>query len=166
MVAPRIVFDHGFAIHREERMTATIEARLRHLHDLEDIRSLLVASARALDERDIGAYSRLFAKDGEWHGGLGLAKSPERIREMIERALNGVPSEKHKGAFHLMSNMMINIDEDTATAWSRWTWFVPNPDGAPSAARAGYYDDILIREAGHWRFLRRQATTQLCTSPL
>jgi SnoaL-like protein len=145
-------------------MAFTIEARLRHLEDLEEIRSLLIAYGRTLDDRDLGAYSRLFAEEGEWHGGLGSAKSPTGIRDMLEKALGGVPSGEYKGAFHLMSNMVINIDGDTATAWSRWTWFVPDAGGAPTAARAGHYDDSLIRESGHWRFLRRQAITQLRAS--
>ena len=146
-------------------MALTIEARLRHLEDLEEIRSLLIQYGRSLDDRDFGTYSRLFAEEGEWHGGLGSAKSPAGIREMLEKALGGVPSEKYRGAFHLMSNMVINIDRDTATAWSRWTWFVPDAGGgAPTAARAGHYDDSLIRESGHWRFLRRQAITELRAS--
>lgn len=145
-------------------MALTIEARLRRLEDLEEIRSLLIEYGRALDDRDFGAYSRLFAEEGEWHGGLGSAKSPAGIHDMLEKALGSVASEKYKGAFHLMSNMMIHFDGDTATAWSRWTWFVPDAGGAPMAARAGHYDDSLIRESGHWLFLRRRAITHLRAS--
>jgi hypothetical protein len=142
-------------------MALTIEARLRRLEDIEGIRSLLIEYGRTLDERDFAAYSRLFAKEGEWHGGLGSAKSPAGIREMLETTLGNLPSAEHEGAFHLMSNMIIDIDGDTATAWSRWTWFVPDDGGAPTAARAGHYDDLLIRESGHWRLLHRRAITHL-----
>jgi hypothetical protein len=145
-------------------MALTVEARLHHLEDLEEIRSLLIAYGRTLDDRDLSANSRLFAEEGEWHGGLGSAKSPTGIREMLEKALGGAPLGKYKGAFHLMCNMVINVDGDTATAWSRWTWFVPDAGGAPTAARAGHYDDSLIRESGRWRFLRRQAITHLRAS--
>ena len=147
-------------------MATTVAARLRYLEDLEEIRTLLLAYGRTLDERDLAGYSLLFAGDGEWQGGLGAAKTPAGIRAMLEKALGPVPSGKFQGAFHIMSNMLIAIEGDSATAWSRWTWFIPGSDGAPQAARAGHYDDILIREAGRWRFKRRLAVTDLRAATL
>src|SRR5262249_29539302 len=53
---------------------STVEARLQRLEDIEEIRLLLLDYGRFLDARDLAAYSRLFAKDGEWVGGFGSAK--------------------------------------------------------------------------------------------
>jgi hypothetical protein len=50
---------------------SSLEARLQHLEDLEEIRLLLTNYGRFLDTRDFSSYSQLFAKDGEWIGGLG-----------------------------------------------------------------------------------------------
>ena len=51
-------------------MGPTLEDRLRQLEDKEEIRDLLNEYGRTLDRRDLAAYSRLFAADGEWEGAL------------------------------------------------------------------------------------------------
>ena len=43
-----------------------LSARMQRLEDMEEIRTVLLNYGRYLDARDFGAYSRLFAKDGEW----------------------------------------------------------------------------------------------------
>jgi hypothetical protein len=59
--------------------------------------------------------------------------------------------------YHLLSNFVITVNGDTATAWSRWTFVVPGEKGAV-ISQAGRYDDMLVREDGHWRFKRRTAS--------
>ncbi len=139
-------------------MGPTLEDRLRRLEDKEEIRDLLNEYGRTLDRRDLSAYSRLFAADGEWEGGLGAAKTPEGIRSMLEAAIGPGPP-RFAGAYHIMSNMVISVDGEEATAWSRWTWVTQGPEGQPTVTRAGYYDDSLVREDGRWKFRRRVAAT-------
>ncbi|HET9968721.1 MAG TPA: hypothetical protein VFQ68_10830 [Streptosporangiaceae bacterium] len=38
---------------------------------------------------------------------------------------------------------------------------VKGGDGPPALCKLGHYDDQLIREAGWWRFLRREAPTDI-----
>ena len=52
---------------------ASLAARLQKFEDKEEIQNLLLDYGRHLDNRDFAAYSRLFAKDGEWVGGFGTA---------------------------------------------------------------------------------------------
>jgi hypothetical protein len=59
--------------------------------------------------------------------------------------------------YHLLSNFVITVKGDTATAWSRWAFVVPGQQGA-TIAQAGRYDDELVRENGRWRFKRRVAS--------
>ena len=66
--------------------------------------------------------------------------------------------------YHLLSNFEIDVQGDTATAWSRWAFVVPGPDKKPVIAQGGYYDDTLVRENGRWRFKRRTASTDLPSS--
>ena len=54
--------------------------RLRRLEDAEQIRQLNLEYRRHLDARDLDAYGRLFAEDGEWLGGTGYGKGPAGIR--------------------------------------------------------------------------------------
>jgi hypothetical protein len=54
-----------------------------------------------------------------------------------------------------MSNFKIDVNGDTATATSRWT-FVSAARG-PGIQVAGRYEDRLAREDGVWKFKSRQA---------
>ena len=138
---------------------ASLAARLQRLEDIEEIRTLLLDYGRHLDARDLPAYSRLFAKDGEWVGGFGSAQGPAGIQAFMEKNLGTGPNRTN--TYHLLTNFQIDVKGDTATAWSRWTFVTPGQDGRPVIAQAGRYDDILVRESGRWRFKRRVASSDL-----
>ena len=138
---------------------ASIAARLQRLEDMEEIRALLLDYGRFLDSRDLPAYSRLFAKDGEWVGGFGSVQGPAGILAFMEKNLGTGPNRNN--SFHILSNFVIDVKGDTATAWSRWTFIVPGTDGKPVISQSGRYDDTLIRESGRWRFKRRVASNDI-----
>lgn len=125
------------------------------LADIENIRMLLMRYGRLLDDRKLEDYSRLFAREGEWTGGFGGAKGPANILAMMNKAFASFPSDPGNRNYHILTNVMIDLDGDHAKAWSRWTFMVPGPDKKPSAMVAGRYEDDLIREDGQWKFLRR-----------
>jgi len=129
--------------------------RLQQLEDEREIRGLLLAYGRHLDDRDFAAYSRLFARDGEWVGGFGSVAGPADIQAFMEENMGTGPNTA--GNYHLMSNFVIDVDGDNATAWSRWAFVVPGERGA-AISQAGRYDDTLVREDGRWRFQRRVAS--------
>lgn len=135
-----------------------VAARIQRLEDTEEIRRLLLNYGRYLDARDFAAYSRLFARDGEWVGGFGTVKGPAAIQAFMEKNIPG-PNRDHN--YHLLTNFVIDVHGDTATAWSRWTFVVPGPDKRPAMAQGGRYDDTLVREDGHWKFKRRVASNDL-----
>jgi uncharacterized protein (TIGR02246 family) len=119
----------------------------------------LLDYGRFLDARDLVAYSRLFAKDGEWVGGFGSARGPEEILAFMQKNLGTGPNRGN--TYHILSNFEIVVDRDTATAWSRWTFITPTADGKPVISQAGRYDDVLVREDGRWRFKRRAASNDI-----
>ncbi len=133
----------------------SLEARLQRFEDKEEIEQLLLDYGRHLDDRDFAAYSRLFAADGEWAGGFGSVTGPANIQAFMEKNLGTGPNRA--GNYHLLSNFVITVDGETATAWSRWAFVVPGERGA-TIAQAGRYDDTLVRENGRWRFKRRVAS--------
>lgn len=134
----------------------SLAARLQQLEDKEAIRNLLLDYGRHLDSRDFAAYGRLFAKDGEWVGGFGTASGgPAGIQAFMEKSMGTAPNQAKN--YHLLSNFVITVNGDTATAWSRWAFVVPGERGA-AIAQAGRYDDTLVRENGRWRIKRRVAS--------
>ena len=134
----------------------SIESRLRALEDKEEIAQLLIDYGRHLDSRDLAAYASLFATDGEWVGGFGtIGGGPPAIQAFMEKAMGTGPNRAKN--YHLLSNFVIDVKGDTATAWSRWAFVVPAEKGAV-IAQAGRYDDTLVKENGRWRFKRRVAS--------
>jgi uncharacterized protein (TIGR02246 family) len=137
------------------RQTADLVQRI---DDRASIERLLVEYGRTLDARDFKGYSELFAKDGVWSGGMGTVQGPAAIQAFMEKAIPG-PNTAHN--FHILSNFAIDVNGDTATAWSRWTFMVPGPNNTAVAAQSGRYDDTLVREDGRWKFKRRVASNDI-----
>ena len=135
--------------------SSALSARLKKFEDKEEIQNLLLDYGRHLDNRDFAAYSHLFAKDGEWVGGFGSVAGPANIQAFMEKNMGTAPNRAKN--YHLLSNFVITVNGDTATAWSRWAFVVPGERGA-AISQAGRYDDTLVREDGHWRFKRRVAS--------
>jgi uncharacterized protein (TIGR02246 family) len=135
---------------------ASVASRLQRFEDKEEIQNLLLDYGRHLDNRDFAAYSKLFAKDGEWVGGFGtVTGGPAGIQAFMEKAMGTQPNRAKN--YHLLSNFVITVNGDTATAWSRWAFVVPGERGA-AISQAGRYDDTFVREDGRWRFKRRTAS--------
>jgi hypothetical protein len=146
------------AILRAQQSTA---ARIQRLEDFEEIRTLLTDYGRFLDAHDLVAYSHLFASDGEWVGGFGTGKGPAGIQALMEKNLGVTAKGKPGSTYHLLTNFLIDVQGDTATAWSRWNFVVTSADNKPSILYGGHYDDTLFREAGHWKFKRRVAVNDI-----
>jgi uncharacterized protein (TIGR02246 family) len=131
----------------------SLAARLKVFEDKAEIEALLLDYGRHLDSRDFAGYASLFAKDGQWIGGFGTVKSAD-IQSFMEKAMGLQNTAKN---YHLLSNFVITVKGDTATAWSRWAFVVPGQQGA-AIAQAGRYDDELVRENGRWKFKKRVAS--------
>ena len=158
-LAAWILLTVAFASSAGAQNNAALAGRLQRLEDIEEIRTLLLDYGRFLDARDLPAYSRLFAKDGEWVGGFGSAQGPAGILAFMEKNLGTGPNRGN--TYHILSNFVIDVKGDTATAWSRWTFITPAADGKPVISQAGRYDDTLVRENGKWRFKRRTASNDI-----
>ncbi len=137
----------------------------RELSDREEIRTLLVNYGRYLDARQLEDYANLFAEEGVWVGGFGAAVGREAILEMMQGSLGPSGEVPDNPGFHVMTNMIVDTDGDTATAWSRWTFYLKGPDGMPIVGSAGRYEDTLVRRGGEWKFLRRKTNADLYYRP-
>jgi len=142
---------------------AELTKRVDAIEDRQAILAVLVRYGRLLDEKDLVGYSNLFAADGVWEGGIGSAKGPEGIREMLETVFGRVEPGQYGSDYHIMSDFEIDVDGDSATSWSRWTWIIEGNDGKPTAQRSGHYEDKLVKVGGEWRFKYRLTVTELPT---
>jgi uncharacterized protein (TIGR02246 family) len=142
-----------------------VEERLRALEDREAIHRLFMAYAAALDARDMEAYAALFARDGEWWGGTGYARTPDGIRSMLEERLGPNPPAPGPTHRHVISNEQIELDGDSATAVSTWSLVTRAEGDVPAFTLLGTYRDTLVREDGQWRFASRKAHIDIPDRP-
>jgi uncharacterized protein (TIGR02246 family) len=140
----------------------SLAARVQGLEDREEIRELLLAYGRALDSRDFIAFSELFAEEeGEWVGGLGAAKGRQAIFELMDKSIGHNRPRTGPPSYHVFSNEQITVDGDHASATTKWIFVMQNDETSPRWVYLGHYDDTFVREDGRWRFLRRQAFTDI-----
>jgi uncharacterized protein (TIGR02246 family) len=134
----------------------TIEQRLQRVEDELAIRRVLVDYAATQDARDYAGYAALFAKDGEWVNGKTVHKGRASIQKMLVD-LYGAPPPGfvNSESYHITSNPQVDVSGDRATARSRHLLVMRGPGGEPTPALAGRYEDVLIREDGQWKILRR-----------
>src|ERR1700741_1988803 len=100
----------------------SLAARGQVLEDREAIRALILAYGQAHDHRDYRTFSNLFASNGEWVGGLGSAKGPQAIFELMDKTIGHNPQPNGSGTYHVLTNDQIKIDGDRAAATTKWIY--------------------------------------------
>jgi uncharacterized protein (TIGR02246 family) len=138
-----------------------VEARLGRLEDREAIRRLFQDYRRSLDQKDFRAYADLFAEDGEFIAGAMRAKGPTAIFELVDGMVGTLLTERGGDDVHLVANETIELEGDRATAEVTWVYIVRGDGDVPVLAKLGRYNDVLTREDGRWKFLRREAPTDI-----
>lgn len=139
----------------DDEVTAA-RGRLQQLEDREAIRQLLMDYGRFLDQRDFESFSNLFAqKDGEWNGGMGVAKGPQAIRRLMEETIGKNTEQTAAPNFHIFTNETIQLNGDSAEATTKWIFVIQGAGGQPQPLYLGHYEDSMVREKGRWKFLRR-----------
>jgi len=143
-----------------------LEKRLRAIEDEREIRDLVIRYAQLLDARDHRGYAALFAREGRWTGQMGDVVGPAAIEAMLLEAFGPTPAGfRNTADFHIMSNILVEVDGDRARAESRLVYFVRGEGSppAPMPCRAGRYHDELVREEGKWRFAHRRVIAEIPT---
>lgn len=145
----------------------SVEQSLQLIEDRQAIEQLMMGDyPLALDSRNWKAYAALFTRDGELVQGSTVTKGPAAIEELFSRPRPrrtppaGTSSEDAAPAGppitkHVVTNLSLQIDGDRATAKAYWQTISTRGTNTVVAA-AGHYEDILKRENGQWKFLRRE----------
>jgi uncharacterized protein (TIGR02246 family) len=137
-----------------------LEARIQVVEDREAIWRLFQQYKAHLDQRDFKAYAALFTDDAVWVGNLGKATGPAEIEALLVRTMDVYASDRER-TYHLVMNEQIDVDGDTATAWSNWGYVTRAEGDAPRFEMLGHYVDDLLRTPDGWRFQRREAYSDI-----
>lgn len=126
--------------------------------DRQAIEALLVRYVWAIDDKDLDALDDVFTPDAaiDYTSSGGIRGAYPEIKQWLARTLAAFPMTQH-----LLANVDVVVDGDTATARSAFS----NPMGAATRAGplhvfqiGGRYDDRLVRTADGWRIAERLET--------
>lgn len=146
--------------------SGALSARLQRLEDIDAIRRLFQDYRRSLDAKDFRAYADLFALEGEFIAGPDgsfRARGREAIFELVDGMRGSLLTDQSGDDVHVAVNDRIDLDGDSAVATSTWVYIVRGDGDIPDVSKVGRYSDVLTREDGSWKFLRREAP---CDIPL
>ena len=101
----------------------------------------------ALDFKDHDLYVTTFTPDGI----LDVGNGPVVGRDAIKAAVANMP-----GGRHHVTNLVLRIDGDRATARSGWMHTGKNAEGRMTIGGFGHYEDDLVKVDGEWLFARRR----------
>jgi hypothetical protein len=101
----------------------------------------------ALDFKDHDLYVTTFTPDGILDVGNGAAVG----REAIKAAVANMP-----GGRHHITNLVLRIDGDRATARASWMHTGKNAEGRMTIGGFGHYEDDLVKVNGEWLFAKRR----------
>jgi hypothetical protein len=140
----------------------SIAERLQRMEDKEAIHSLLERYFEYQESRNFDAFANLFSKDGELVLRRGISKGgPAGIRAAMgggserDSTRTNTANTPSRNMKHILSNVHIELNGDTATAMSRWTMLVQAEDNRTRVGGTGRYGDKLVRENGQWKFQQR-----------
>jgi hypothetical protein len=127
--------------------------RLAAACDRDEIRQLLYRYARGVDRSDVDLLRSVYAPGGTDHHGLYDGPG----RDYADRLVAAEAEATNVGNHHL-TNMLIEIDGDTARAETYFLAVHPHEDDGEErlGVTSGRYLDSLVRVDGQWAILRRE----------
>jgi len=133
-------------------MTVSIEDKLQRLLDLEEITTLrhrYAYGANIIDGKpgDLKAFAALFAADGTFDVGMGVATGPAEIENMM-KAL----TTQWQCAMHYMLNPIIDIDGDRARGTVSGLFAFTSVENPAPIWLSNIYSDEYVRTPRGWRF--------------
>lgn len=129
-------------------------------NDRHEILRLMNEYCYRIDTGDLDGFAAMFDKGsfeiiGDPSGPM-LGSAP--VRAMVDNVTlyDGKPQSKH-----VMSNVQIDVDDDTATAQSYITVMQALPDFPMQAIFIGHYFDEFRRDSNGWYFKSRRISPDL-----
>jgi len=116
----------------------------------------------AMDFQDAETYASTFAEDGVINWARGEIKGRTAIYEFMASGTYNPTSEAEEGAWpaasrHFITNQVINVEGDTATALTYWFQATNNTADRRTMVLGlfGHYEDELVKIDSRWYFKKR-----------
>ena len=122
--------------------------------DRDEIVALTIRYATAIDSEQYEMLSTVFTADADLdYGEVGHWTGAAEVTEFMDLAHRGAANTLHR-----MSNQIVDVNGDAATARTYVDALILGPDGSGVNA-IGYYDDELARTGDGWRISKRTFTS-------
>jgi hypothetical protein len=117
----------------------------------------------AFDFGDAEGYAGTFAPDGVLNFGTGDIVGREAIAKFIadgrentaQARANPPEGERPRIGRHIINNIVVTVDGDTARGVAYWTHMTSNETGYGTVDFFGHYEDEMVKTDGAWYFSRR-----------
>jgi uncharacterized protein (TIGR02246 family) len=120
------------------------------MSDKDQIRELLARYCFALDADRFDDMAALFTPDAVWETAFGTGTGRAGIVSQARSIATGARPRR----IHLTTNIVIDLDGDTAAARSNWV-VIQNTQSGPAIGSGGAYVDRLVKVDGQWFFQHR-----------
>ena len=140
----------------------TLEQRVKLLEDKEEIRQLYSRYMHYLDHRDMVKYSECFTEDGIVLADQGKWEGRAAMQKMFEPKpvpAGQTPKPVVEEMTHMATDVVIEVNGDTARAWGKYFAFfraTPGKRDRAVVSGIGGYNDYLVRVNGEWKFKKRE----------
>jgi uncharacterized protein (TIGR02246 family) len=124
------------------------------VEDKDAIRELMAEYCFRLDDGRFEEMATLFTEDGTWDTAFGKATGRTAIADLA-RDIRARAGEQRPRGIHLVTNIAIMLDGDSARVRSNWVVVQNGPEG-PKVGSGGAYRDELMKEHGQWLFRYRK----------
>ncbi|CAN5281316.1 hypothetical protein BH10PSE1_BH10PSE1_05690 [soil metagenome] len=133
----------------------SFESDMRRAVDECDIQRLLSSYNRFHDDRRTRDLVQLFTADARLK-----VMGKDLVGQDVIAEFFGPPPETpiRASGQHLLSNVLIEVTGDEASAVSDYTFIRRDAAGETNVVLAGRYHDVLARTSAGWRFRVREAT--------
>lgn len=133
--------------------------RLLEAADRAEIAELSAHFDNSLDAGDAAKFVSTFTPDGELVGFWGTSKGPEGLRQAHAFMLATFAKDKR----HVVTNHEITVRGDHATMFCYLTVFDRK---ALAVTGTATFTDDLVRQGGHWKFMRRTLAADPNVDPI
>jgi hypothetical protein len=134
-------------------------ASIDALADKDAIRELLAVYCFHLDNDEFEQMAALFTPDGVWETAFGTGSG----RAGIVAQARSIATGERPRRVHQTTNIVVELDGETATARSNWLLF-QNSKAGPVIGSGGAYADRLVKQGGRWFFKHRRIDRYIAPS--
>jgi ketosteroid isomerase-like protein len=128
------------------------------LEEKDAIREVFAEYCFRLDGGDYDGMAALFTEDGAWDTAFGKGTGRAGIAAQA-RDIRAKAGDNRPRAIHLVTNIVIALNGDTAEVRSNWTVVQNARDGesgGPRIGSGGGYADQMVKQGGRWFFKYRK----------